>query len=98
MPSSDDFEKRLMESAAFQALVRRVAELEQRAAPIEIASPGTASGAARGECPGCGSDQFHRVSTKPDPVFGSLGFVIDHWECGECEFEEDRQRDSSQHQ
>ena len=97
MSTPDDFEKRLVQSAAWQALLQRVAELELRAGPVEIASPSGARAATREECPGCGGEQFHRTSTKPDPVFGTLGIVSDHWECGECEYEEDRQRDPAQY-
>ena len=97
MSSTDDFEKRLVQSPAWQALLQRVADLEQRVAPIEITSPEPQKAAAREECPGCGGEQFHRTSTKPDPMFGALGFVTEHWECGECEYEEDRQRDPMKH-
>lgn len=69
--------------AELDALRARVHDLEKQLA-----------GTAGPQCPMCRAPKFVRVASKPDPVFGDAGIILDSHRCLDCGHSEDRQRDT----
>lgn len=74
------------------ALPTEIERLKERVAALEQQLAGGAADA----CPMCGAREFVRVTTKSDPMFGAVGFMLDTFRCRTCQHAEDRQRDTMQ--
>lgn len=71
-------------------LPARVEQLEARIASLEAQLAGK-PGAL---CPMCNATGFARTASKPDPVFGATGLMLDSYRCPDCGHAEDRPRDT----
>jgi len=72
------------------ALPDRVATLEARLTAVEAQLAGK-TGAL---CPMCNAPGWKRAATKPHPVFGDTGLMIDSYACSACGHAEEQTRDT----
>lgn len=86
----NDLLDRLPLWARIKALPDKVETLQQRVALLEAQFSGKP-----GElCPVCNAPGFRRTGSKPDPVMGALGVMLDSYVCAGCGHAEDRPRDT----
>lgn len=63
-------------------------ELKKRVEALEA----TLSGGAVDACPMCNKPSFKRIKSAPHRIFGDMGLRSDTYQCSECQYQEERER------
>ena len=74
------------------AMPDKLQALEQRVEMLELRLSGKTGPA----CPICNAPGFQRTGSKPDPIFGDMGLMLDSYACAACGHSENRQRDTAE--